>query len=323
MSREQYLDIKFSAERLVWIERINEVVKERSESGFVLTLRALHYQMVSRFPPKDPGNPECKESVSGGPAYFNTFRSYKNLGTLVSDGRMAGLIDWDAVEDRGRVAQRPYFSNSIEDTLRGAIEYFKLDRWDKQPHYAEFWVEKDAVSSYMEPLKEEFDATLVVNKGYSSTTAMHNASRRFLRQAGKGKKIHLFYLGDFDPSGEDMVRDIDDRLKIFGVEDLDVQKLALNMDQIRRYKLPPSPLKGDDSRSAAFEAEHGRRTWELDALEPQVMQDLVRAAFKKILNRKIQEVVLGRERDLKSKARHAISDLDDSDSEEEIDDGEE
>lgn len=85
----------------------------------------------------------------------------------------------------------------------------------------------------------------------------------------------VFHLGDHDPSGIDMTRDIEDRLALFADHVIEVRRLALNRDQIDLYKPPPNPAKVTDSRSDGYIAEHGHDSWELDALSPTVLADLI------------------------------------------------
>ena len=98
----------------------------------------------------------------------------------------------------------------------------------------------------------------------STNNTMYESAKRFLQADDDQVKL-LFYLGDFDPSGEDMVRDVKDRLEMFGVE-LEVEKLALTKAQIAQYNPPPNPAKMTDSRAAAYVEKHGSSSWEVDAL---------------------------------------------------------
>jgi hypothetical protein len=151
-------------------------------------------------------------------------------------------------------------------------------RWDGQEHYVELWVEKQALAGVLQPLASEFHVTLMVNKGYSSQSAMYEAAQRYLNRDVDGSRV-LLYLGDHDPSGEDMVRDIEDRLVMFGVDSLHVEKVALTMAQVEHYKPPPNPAKLSDSRAAKYVAEHGAHSWEVDALPPNVLSDIIRTSF--------------------------------------------
>lgn len=253
-----------------------EVVEEYASQDMRLTARQLYYQFVSR-------------------AWIpNTVKSYKSFTALLADARYAGLIDWDAIEDRGREPSTPSDFSGLTALADAAVNSYRLPRWEGQDHYVELWVEKQALAGVLEPLAHEYHATLMVNKGYSSASAMFESSRRF-RRCGASKSKTIFYLGDHDPSGEDMVRDIKVRLVEFGIQDIRVVKLALTMQQIEQYNPPPNPAKMSDSRAAAYVERHGDESWEVDALPPNVLQDLIREAFDEVIDRPLMDEIMERE----------------------------
>lgn len=267
MARQTFQNINFKPETLETIVRANAIIAEYTNAGYRMTLRQLYYQFVSR------------DFIQ------NTERSYKKLAKTISDARLVGLVDWNAIEDRGRVVDMPFHwanPQQMLDRCKSLAEEYTLDKWRNQPSYVELWVEKQALAGVLEPLAQEFHVPLMVNKGYSSQSAMYEASLRFRRQQGTKNALKLFYLGDHDPSGEDMVRDITDRLAMFRVRELSVQKLALTMEQIQEHEPPPNPAKMSDPRADAYVAAHGDESWEVDALPPNVLGDIIRAAFEEV-----------------------------------------
>lgn len=289
----QYRDTRFRRDSIERIKQMQEIVREYAAQGLRLTARQLFYQFVSRG------------------LIPNKVQSYKNLTNLLTDARYAGLIDWDAIEDRGRQPDVPSEWDSIQDLVSAAVHSYRLPRWDTQPKYAELWVEKQALAGVLEPMASEFHVVLSVNKGYSSSSAMFAAARRFERR-GKGKPKILFYLGDHDPSGEDMVRDIEDRLIEFGVRSLKVVKLALTMPQIEEFNPPPNPAKTTDSRYEKYASEHGTESWEVDALPPDQLQRIIREAFEEVVDEDEMDSVKAREERGKDKLREAADTIDDS-----------
>lgn len=273
-----YISKRFSDERRQWISAANAIIADYQSQGYRLTLRQLYYQFVSKN------------------LLPNTERSYKNLGNAISDARLAGLIDWNAIEDRVRVPRINSEFDDIEDLVSVAIRAYRLPRWKGQGYYVELWVEKDALAGVLAPLAAEYHVTMMVNRGYSSQSAMHEAAMRFKSKDGDGV---LLYLGDHDPSGEDMVRDIDDRLTMFGAEVV-VTKLALTRDQIDEYDPPPNPAKMSDSRAASYVARHGDSSWEVDALPPQVLDTIIRKGIEEHLDQTMMEKV--KEEEAKDKA---------------------
>jgi hypothetical protein len=255
--------MNFRQESLSRINQCNKIINEYAEEGLHLTLRQLYYQLVTQN------------------IIPNLEKSYKDLSSLVSNGRLAGLIDWNAIEDRTRMPRMHSEFENLNELVQAATYSYRLPRWDGQNNYVELWVEKDALAGVLSPLANEFHVVLMVNRGYSSQTAMYEASRRFL---ASNRDPVLFYLGDFDPSGEDMVRDIRDRMEMFGVNDLDVQKLALTMEQIETYNPPPNPAKVSDPRAVKYIEEHGDSSWEVDALPPRVLNQIISGAFANIID---------------------------------------
>jgi hypothetical protein len=268
---------KANIERL---NTINAIIDQYLADGYIMTLRQLYYQLVSR------------EVIP------NNVKEYSKLSILLKKGRMAGIVDWAAIEDRGRQPRLPYHVDSVADALNDTYEQYRLDRQAGQPYYIEIWVEKDALSNVMSRVTNEYHVRLMVNKGYSSCSAMHDAYLRFYRHLKYSKqKGKILYFGDHDPSGKDMVRDIRDRLCEFGLDEsvIEVLNPALTMDQVRTYELPENPAKITDPRAAWYIQEYGQHSWELDALEPPILIDIVTQSLMEYMDQDIYQERLGLE----------------------------
>jgi hypothetical protein len=252
----------FKPDSLVKIGQLNEILSEYARQSLVLTVRQLYYQMVSR-------------------AYIpNNQREYKKLVALLTDARMAGLIDWDMLEDRNRTILYLSHWENPGQIVEAAHDSYRKDLWETQVVHVEVMLEKDALAGVLQDVCEELDVRLIPNRGYSSASTMYRHGRRLHWAHRAGKQIQILYLGDYDPSGLDMDRDILSRLELFaGGICIDFRRLALTEEQIETYNPPPSPAKLSDSRAEAFIAEHGEDVWELDALEPTVLRDLVHDAI--------------------------------------------
>lgn len=187
MTKEVFEDWKPKEETLVKVEKCEEIIVEYQRQGLVLTLRQLYYQFVSR------------DLIS------NEERSYKNLGSLVSKARLAGMLDWDAIEDRGRKPDTPNQFSGLRSLVEVALRAYRLNRWEGQDCYAELWVEKAALAGVLEPLAREFHVTLMVNKGYSSQSAMYESAQRIIDNTtvpdDDPKPAYILYLGDHDQIG--------------------------------------------------------------------------------------------------------------------------
>lgn len=263
----RYIDHAFSPASLEVIEQANEIIADYQQQGFRLTLRQLYYQFVAR------------------DLIPNTQRSYKRLGSIISDARRAGLIDWEAIEDRTRNLRSLATWEGPAEIVGACATEFRIDRWADQPCRAEVWIEKDALLGVVEGACNEWRVPFFSCRGYTSDSEIWNAARRLAGYVDDGHKVIVFHLGDHDPSGIDMSRDIADRLALFGCdEDVTVNRIALTMEQVEQHRPPPNPAKVTDSRYEAYQEEYGEESWELDALDPTTLAGLIREHVGRIVD---------------------------------------
>lgn len=298
--RIAYRQFNFSAGSLALIDRANAILAEYHRRGIVVTLRQLYYQFVAR------------------DIIPNKQSEYKRLGSIVNDARLAGMIDWDYLQDRTRNLNSISHWDDPAGVVEAAARSWHRDLWEGQPYYVEVWVEKDALLSVIESVCERWDVPYFACRGYTSQSEMWGAGQRIVKQVMEHeRKVRIIHLGDHDPSGVDMTRDIAERLEGFlahhvwvdvvkkhirsggsrndenvitsiGVpiigEGIKVNRIALSMGQIRRYNPPPNPAKITDSRASSYIAEHGDESWELDALDPDVLTDLIDGAIREYVD---------------------------------------
>lgn len=285
------------------VQKIVEIVEDYAAEGYVLTLRQLHYQLVAN-----------------DPLYVNHDSAYKKLSTILDDCRYSGQIDWNAIEDRGRVPYLPYFVVDVEDALNDTLDQYRIDRQLGQTNYIELWTEKDALSGILRRTTEKYHIQLVVNKGYTSSSAIYGAYQRFIRRIQNRQKVTILYFGDHDPSGLDMVRDIRERLTFFfdngdysylaaGLN-FEVVPIGLTMEQIREYNLPENPTKLTDSRAAGYIKKFGRKCWEVDALRPQILTRIVEENITATIDMDKYEEMMDIEATGTDKLREIIENLD-------------
>lgn len=335
MSEQQFRSTNFRPDTRARIAQAASIIAEYG--GQKLTARQVYYQFVAR------------------DLIPNTPRSYQNLTSMLTDARYAGLISWDSIEDRGREPDVPSSWDSIDELVDAAVNQWRSPRWRDQPKYIELWVEKQALAGVLAPIARRNHVTLMVNKGYSSASAMKASADRMLEACGVTvevqcdncasdfdyrddngkckycdektnpafrynkvdaeereevedveKEIVVLYLGDHDPSGKDMVRDIRDRLTEFGVPNLKVDAIALTTAQVRRFNPPPNPAKLTDSRAQAYIAEFGNQSWELDALPPRELNRIVEQAITRNVDRELMAAAIAREDVDRERVRAAI-----------------
>jgi hypothetical protein len=258
--------------------------------GYDLTVRQLYYQLVAagRIP--------------------NTIQSYKTVVIITDRLRMSGRMDWFQIVDRTRRIAGNGHWNSPAEIVSASASGYRIDHWVGQPRRVEIWVEKEALAGVVGRVGRVQDIDYFSCRGYASTSSMWLAAQRFLDYWRAGQTVTILHLGDHDPSGLDMTRDIRERLEKFlsvdwarenrrrfeddplyvqwadvvqdlatyvGDRPLEVKRIALNMDQVEAYSPPPNPAKTTDSRYAAYQAEHGVESWELDALNPAILDQLI------------------------------------------------
>jgi hypothetical protein len=270
-----YRDIAFKPATLRVIEQADLICVQYAADGYSLTLRQLYYRFVAAglLPNKDT--------------------EYKRLGSIINDARMAGLIDWDHIVDRTREMQElPHWgSPAVEAAVnaKGFIDnvlpQFRINKWANQPTRCEAWVEKEALIDVIKRPADALDIPYFACRGYNSQSNAHEAAERIEGYYdGGADRVVILHLGDHDPSGIDMSRDIEARFREFLTGDgyhnafpaFEVRRLALNMDQVRQYNPPPNPAKMTDSRVGGYLTRFGSTSWELDALDPPTIDALIR-----------------------------------------------
>lgn len=261
------------------INLCNDVLEEYSNQGYTLTLRQLYYQLVAR------------DHIP------NNISSYTRLGNIVGSARDAGLISWDYIEDRGRVVQRHSSWKTAGEFMKSASRAFHLDWWDKQPIRCFVLVEKDALAEVVGRAADRYDVPYLACRGYPSASVLWNMARlQMLKKDDGCYHYRVIHLGDHDPSGIDMTRDLQERLELYALPtDKDeeehtsivVERIALNYDQVEQYNPPPNPAKKTDTRFVKYMEEFGLSdSWELDALEPGIIESLIEDKIEEIIQDK-------------------------------------
>lgn len=265
MVKEFFIDVDFRQKSLNLLRECNEIIDIYTGQGLRLTLRQLYYQLVARN------------------LIPNDNRSYKNLGKLLSQGRLAGEVDWEAIEDRLRKPEKVTEWNNPQQIMDAVVSSYKMPRWDTQPTYCEIWVEKDALAGVLQPITDDLHVTLMVNRGYSSQSAMKESAGRWQMEQERhpGREKKLFYIGDLDPSGEDMIRDVEGRLELLAPGlDCEVIKVAITPGQVTEFNPPPNPTKVSDSRAEGFIAKFGYECYEADAIPPDALAAIIRQTIE-------------------------------------------
>lgn len=281
---ETFIDKRFNPKHSALVTTADAIMRRYASQGYDLSLRQLYYQFVAHH------------------ALPNTEQNYKLLGKVISDARLAGRLDWDCLVDRGRETTTNSHWESPADIIEASARQFRYNLWESQPWYVEVMVEKQALEGVLEPVCRRNDVPFTANKGYSSSSAMYQCGKRLRDAFDDGKKVAIIYLGDHDPSGIDMSRDVEQRLMLFSeagewddsdqqcyldesYEDrYEVNRIALNIGQVRQYNPPPNPTKMSDTRADGYVRKFGGECWELDALDPEVLATLTETTIQSYLD---------------------------------------
>ncbi|GHV30815.1 hypothetical protein FACS1894167_12240 [Synergistales bacterium] len=276
----RFIEHRFNTKAAKWIEVLDGLATEYLSRGRRLTSRHAFYRLV------------------GMNIVQNTEKAYKAVCGVIDNGKQAGLLDWGAFEDLQRTVkgdtEEPYhgaFDIDIREAVKRDIETcFSSGMWAGQPYYIEVYTEKSALVSIIGEAANKWNRPYLSCRGYSSNQTLYEAACRFKKKFGQGKKCVLLYVGDSDPSGENMVDNIRGKLERFGADSVNVRKVALTLEQAQAYDLPPQMVKDSDSRAASYRLKHNINTcWECDALEPDVLQRMVSEAIGEYFDDGIRE----------------------------------
>lgn len=243
--------------------------------GGQLTLRALHYRLVAE-------------------GMTNDIQHYKKVVDAMTTARWNDEIAFDDIVDHERetIGETAYEETDVDSSVTQAKEQIKAwatsyrkNRWENQPAYVEVFIEKKALQGVFEPVCRRWNVALNPCKGYPSLTFQYEAKKRFDEALDRGKIPVILYFGDYDCSGEDIPRSIQETLQRMGTS-VDIKRVALMKDQVISWKLPPAPTKSTDSRGANWD---GLGQVELDAVEPRKIQRLCEDAIKDYFDQELYD----------------------------------
>lgn len=300
MARIKYATVKMGPDRLRVVDQATEICEGYAAQGLSLTLRQVYYQFVAR------GLMENKQT------------NYKRLGEILNDARMGGLFDWDFLIDRTRNLVDLSHWDSPAAIIKGSARGYRTDLWKPQKQRVEVWIEKDAGIGVIEAVCQANDVPYFSCRGYTSASELWAAAQRVGDRIRHGERVTILHVGDHDPSGLDMTRDMQKRMATFIYTDwfrefggssnfraiaqsmregmrlvggtitdtqapYRIKRIALTIEQVEEYQPPPNPAKTTDSRFERYAEETGLdESWELDALDPFVLQDLIHSEIEAV-----------------------------------------
>lgn len=268
MSKVCFIPKDFRKSSVELIEFMNTLIESYQDQGYTLTVRQLYYQLVAR------------------DVIPNDLNSYKRTAAIINDAKLAGLIDWDAIEDRTRDFIVRSRWDSVSSILDACVYSFHMNMWEDQQFQVYVIVEKEALVGVLERTCNEYDVPLLAARGYPSSSVLYDFAKRHIISKPHYKQHIIIHLGDHDPSGIDMTRDLTERLALLCGRPvyLKVERIALNYDQIEELKPPKNPAKDTDSRFESYRKKFGSSSWELDALSPQYLNEIVESKINEFID---------------------------------------
>lgn len=247
-----------------------KVILEASETP--MTVRQCYYQLVSVH------------------AIKNSKAEYGKVSRLLNFGRTEGIIGWDLIEDRIRRPHTVSMWQGIEDFAQTCRNAYRKDVWTEQPGYVEVCLEKDALSGIFLDSLNSYGVTLCVGRGYDSISSLKAMADRLIQKEQQGKTTTILSFGDFDPSGEDIFRNLQDGLERFGVKNVTCKRCAILKEDILTYSLPPDTAKATDKRCQTFMDKNGcMDTVELDALPLPILKQRIVSQVEGCLDMQLLE----------------------------------
>jgi hypothetical protein len=195
---------------------------------------------------------------------------------LLKEARERGMIPWEWIVDETRELERRPSWDDPDAFVRVVSRAYRRDFWNHQPARVEAWSEKGTVRGVLAPVLDRYGVGFRVMHGFNSATQVYD-----IAQDDDGRNLIALYVGDYDPSGLCMSeRDLPARLAEYGGDHVVVRRIALTREQLDDLPSFPATDKEKDTRYKWFVCNFGNRCWELDALDPNDLREIVRGAIK-------------------------------------------
>jgi len=239
--------LSFATRRL--LEVCQKIVKSRAP----ITVRGVAYQLFVR--------QEIPSMAVG---------ETQKVSRLLVYAREHDIIAWDDIVDETRAIERAAMWRDLPAFGRTVAAAYRRDYWASQPVNVQVWSEKATVGGILRPVTEKYGVPFMAVHGFSSATALHDAAEASVADP---RPLTILYCGDHDPSGMYMSEvDLSDRFARYGGR-VTIKRIALAANDLDG--LPSFPAKPTDPRFAWYRSHFGTVAWELDAMDPNILRDLI------------------------------------------------
>jgi hypothetical protein len=205
---------------------------------------------------------------------------------LLKEARERDIIPWEWIVDETRELEKVSTWKDPKAYVREVRRSYRRDFWNDQPQRVEVWSEKGTIRGVLQPVLDEYGVGFRVMHGFGSATAIHAAADDY-----DGRDLVVLYVGDYDPSGLCMSEvDLPNRLERYDGDHVELERIALTRDQLAGLQSFPAADKAKDKRYAWFVKHYGKRCWELDAMDPNTLREIVEAKIdENVLDEKAWE----------------------------------
>jgi hypothetical protein len=216
--------------------------------------------------------------VSNGMLPDTTKQSYNRVQRLLNRLRIAGAIPFEWVVDNVRQTIKPSSWSGLDDFADTVRQAYRKNFWPNLPEYVEVFVEKDTVAGKVAVVTQECDVPLQPIRGYNSTSFAWDVARKW-RQIHK--PITVYYVGDHDPSGRDLERDVREKTARFSGKRVNWVRLAVNPEHFAEYNIRPLAPKKGDKRTRKFVEKWGPDCAEVEAVPATDLRAMIRGAIER------------------------------------------
>jgi hypothetical protein len=272
---------ELSRAKMPFLAAILKVLEEQREY-WPISVRQVHYRLLG------PGAPLTHASKPQS-RYQNNLKSYASLVDVCARGRVAGLIPWEAIEDTTRPTELNAAFSSPAEFFRQEFRNFLQGYWrgllQSQPHHVEIVNEKLTVQSILQQVARRYTMPLTTMRGMNTLDPKRRIYLRHL--ASRKAKLLILGVSDLDPAGDTISEDLAKSFRRdFGIENIEVYKAALTLDQVEQYALEPSMAAKESSPTyrAYVDRRQTRDAYELDALVPSDLAEILDAAILDVID---------------------------------------
>lgn len=208
-----------------------------------------------------------------------TENGYRQVGRQLVKLRQNRRIPYSWISDNTRMGHFVDTFTDASDFISSLAGLYRADLWRDLPAYPEVWCESRSIAGVIQALCREYGISLYPAGGFSSETFIWEASQQ-INHACNGRQLRVFYIGDYDPAGVLIDRDIERKMRLHLDPSVDMtfMRIGITKEQITQYDLPTKPRKKSDRRVPNL-----KKTVEAEAMPAGILKQLLRDQFEALI----------------------------------------